>query len=234
MKPFPDFNTAAGIRAVAEHLDGLAADPANWEQGTPDHRIGHITVYSTHRALTSAATLLKAKAGRRALSPSTAMETDVMKMDCVRHCGSPQAALETIRRQLATQGMDMDPAAVKRCERAARAIEAHIEKEAHEAALKAEDESLVARVAAGKEPGASEILAPGTEVAVKHGYRDYLGTVSACKIGPHPVLGKKHPVALYTVSVSHIRETRQKRYAYYPSKLKKIEKLIWKDIRVLS
>lgn len=219
MKPFPDFNTAAGIRAVAKHLDGLAADPANWDEGTPDHRIGHITVYSTHRALTSAATLLREKAGRRALSPSTAMETDVMKMDCVRHCGSPQAALETIRRQLATQGMDMDPAAVKRCERAA---------------LKAEDESLVARVAAGKEPGASEILAPSTEVAVKHGYQGYLGTVSACKIGPHPVLGKKHPVALYTVSVSHIRETRQKRYAYYPSKPKKIEKLIWKDIRVLS
>lgn len=233
MKPFPDFNTAAGIRAVAEHLDGLAADPANWEQGTPDHRIGHITVYSTHRALTSAATLLRGK--HKWKDHYTTKETpNVMKMDCVRHCGSPQAALETIWRQLATQGMDMDPAAVKRCERAARAIEAHIEKEAHEAALKAEDESLVARVAAGKEPGASEILAPGTEVAVKHGYRDYLGTVSACKIGPHPVLGKKHPVALYTVSVSHIRETRQKRYAYYPSKLKKIEKLIWKDIRVLS
>ena len=48
----------------------------------------------------------------------TAKVTGVLAFDSVRHCGSPEAAAETIRRQLDTQGESMDPADVKRCERA--------------------------------------------------------------------------------------------------------------------
>jgi hypothetical protein len=145
MKPFPDFNSPAGIRAVAEHLDGLAADP-DLTGFDARHIIGHLRIRPNRYALTTAAMWLREKApragGKRSgvwLTPQytiplrapgdtgyTAKVTGVLAMDAVRHCGSPEAALETIRRQLDTQGESMDPADVKRCERAARLIESHI------------------------------------------------------------------------------------------------------------
>jgi len=233
-KPFPDFNSPAGIRAVADHLDSLASDPANWEPATPDHQIGHIRIRSTYRALTGAAALLRENAGRRARCSCTAMETDVLKMDAVRHCGSPEAALATIRRQLATQGESMEPADVKRCERAARLIENYLEKCARTATLEAENNVLLARIEAGKEPDWATLGAAGLEAVVTDkDHREYLGKVSVCKIGAHPILGAKHRVALYTVTVSHIRETRDKRYAFHPVKPKTLKRLTPKQVRIL-
>lgn len=232
-KPFPNFDTPTGIRRVAEHLDGLAADPANWDDGTPDHRIGHLTIRPTYRALTKASEILRGK-HRRTDAHTTKKEPGVMDLDAVKHCGSPEAALATIRRQLDTQCESMDPVDVKRCERAAALIKDHIEALAREAAQKAEDEALDDLIAEAWEPGMSQTDIPaGTPAKITYSYRDYLGTVLTCKIGPHPILGKRHPVALYTVTVSHIRETREKRYAFHSTKPKVLKKLIWNQIRIL-
>jgi len=233
-KPFPDFNTSAGIRRVAEHLDGLAADPANWVDRGEPHVIGHLRIRPTYRALTEAAAMMLGKAGRRATYACGAMETDVPEMDAVKHCGSPEAALATIRRQIDTQGESMEPADVKRCERAARLIENYLEVCARQTAMEVENNALLARIEAGKEPDWITLGATGLEVVVTgNDHREYLGTVSVCKIGAHPILGAKHRVALYTVTVSHIRETREKRYAFHPVKPKTLKRLTPKQVRIL-
>lgn len=232
-KTFPDFSFAAGIRRVAEHLDSLAADPVNWEPGTPDHCIGHLTIRSNFWSLKDAATLLRNHSKPYALRPFSRTETDVLKMDAVRHCGSPAAALKTIRRQLDTQGKSMVPADLKRCERAARLIEGHIANETLVAAQAAEDAALLARIAAGEVPDSLAITLTGTHVAVTHDCRHYLGTVSSCKIGPHPTLGAKHRTAIYTIKVSHIRETQSSRYAYFWAKMPDLKRVIALGIRIL-
>jgi len=255
---FPNFDTPAGIRAVADHLDTLAADPVNGEAGTPDHVIGHIRIRSTLRALTEAAKWLRYDApragGKRGgvwLTPTAtrplpvfpqgceatfhgsnrgAPLTGVLAMDAVRHCGSPEAALATIRRQLDVQGESMDPADVKRCERAAKLIEAHIEERAREAEQAAADEAEAARIAKGVVPGNLDAVPEGAEVLIKEGYREYLGKVVSHAKGSHPVLGPKYPAMLHTVAVTHIRETRGKRYGYHPAK----KRTVLKDVISLN
>jgi hypothetical protein len=128
----------------------------------------------------------------------------------------------------------MEPSDVKRYERALRLIEEHIEAVARKVAQKAEDDALLARVAAGKEPDNQSITTAGTEVHVKHHYREYLGTISGCKLGPHPLLGKNHPTALYTVTISHFRETKKGRCTFHPVKAKTFKKIIWNQIRILG
>jgi len=231
-----DFNTRKGILAVADHLDSLALDTSihddTWQAR---HHVGMLRILPTFSGFTRAAAQLRENAGRwyGREYVCKAMETDVAKMDAVRHCGSPEAALATIRRQLDAQGENMEPADVRRCERAASLIEAHIEKAAADAAQAAMDEAEAKRIAKGTQPGWTDLLAPGTEVFVTHAYREFLATVSASKVGPHPILGKQHPVALYTVEVTHLRETRHGRYAMHPVKRKVLKKLIPKNLLTL-
>lgn len=162
------------------------------------------------------------------------MEIDVLKMDAVKHCGTPAAALATIRRQLTLQGESMEPADVKRCERAASLIEAHIAADIRDTELKAAEDALEARIAAGREPDSMEIVDTDTEVQIVHRGWRYIGTVLSCKIGPHPILGAKHPTAVYTVRVTHKKETRKKRYAFHPIRPATMEKIIWRDVKILN
>jgi hypothetical protein len=73
----------------------------------------------------------------------------------------------------------------------------------------------------------------GTPVHVVHDYRKYLGTVLSVKIGPHPILGAEHRTALYAVRITHILETRKKRYAYFPTKPRTVKRLIALSIAIL-
>lgn len=164
---------------------------------------------------------------------TTVPNTNILKFDAVMHCGSPEAAAATIRRQIAAQGADMHPADVRRCERAASLIEWQVEAEIREAREAACEEELEDRIAAGRQPDMQEVIAPGTEVCVTHNHRRYLGTVTACKVGPHPVLGKGHPVAVCTIRASHAKETRGKRYAFHPlTRPTTLNKAIWGAITI--
>ena len=65
MKPFPDFNSLSGIRAVADHLDKLALDP-DLTGFDARHVIGHLRIRPTTTALALAGEMLRAKAPRAA------------------------------------------------------------------------------------------------------------------------------------------------------------------------
>jgi len=164
---------------------------------------------------------------------STPAKPDILKMDAVRHCGTPEAALATIRRQLAIQGQDMHPADLKRCERAASLIEAHLAAEKLVAEQEAAEEALEARITAGRVPDNREITPLGTEVAFNHEYRRYIGTVETCEIGPHPILGKQHPSAVYAIRATHLKETKGKRYAFHPIRPVTLKRIIALDVKIL-
>jgi hypothetical protein len=145
MKPFPDFDTSKGIRAVADYLELQAETPH------PDGAVitvGHMKIRATIRGCLEASSLLRKKAAAAGKPKSGAWvkpppwirqktETRLQDLDAVRVCGTPEAALETIERQLATQGEYMESADVARCQKAAFFIQQHLVKEKERAAVEA-------------------------------------------------------------------------------------------------
>ena len=226
-----DLTTPKGRKAAAAHLRTLTPSE-NWRGRV---QVGYMSIIDTTESLKLAADILERGRRRASAHRNTVEQTPVEEMDAVRVYGTPEAALVAIERQLAAQSADMDPAAVRRAESGANRLRHHIEAEAELARLEADDDALRARIAKGTVPGNIDIETPvGTEVHLIHEHRNYLGTVESCKMGAHPILGSKYPSVLYTVRVTHILETRDKRYAYHPMKPKTFTKILGISIAILQ
>ena len=259
-KTFPDFNTPAGIREVADHLDGLALE-AHTLTELPRYSLGHLHIHPTARAFTCVAASLRQNApragGKRGgvwMTPScripmpifdgkvithwgtnqTKIVEGLYAMDSVRVCGSPEAALTTIRRQLEIQGESMDPSDVKRCQKAARDIENHLEVERVKAERAAADDIVNQRIKTGRKPDTLEIVPEGTEVELVANNGLYLGMVLSCKLGSSTICGRKEVVAVYKIEVTHKKEWRDTRFLPLPPRKRTTKKALWNDITILN
>lgn len=235
-----DLNTAAGIRHVSEWLHARAL--SGEAQGRPARvTIGPFTITDDVGPLTAAAVSVK----RGAHSPGywrtrlsvegipthpVTTSTGVYRLDAVRHYGTPEAGLAAIRRQLAAQSSDMDPADVKRCERAAVEIERHLMALAERARREAEADATARtfQTAVQADPGNPPYV--GVEVFTTHRHRDYMGKVLGNAMRKDDIL--RTPLRHVHVQLTHRRETVDGVYDFtYSRKLA----AVWipcRDVRV--
>jgi hypothetical protein len=219
--PVSSLRTLSGIRKVADWLKHRADSgqcPETWKPGvTPPVSFGPFKIHDNITALWRAAELLRSNATYSGSRGSTAIPDSVWSLQAVRAYGSPEAGLAAIRRQLAIQACDMDPADVKRCERAACMIERHL---AEEAELKrdmeeAEAEAAVFKAARPADPDAPPTI--GSTVYVSAAGRAWKGTVLGVANKRDAVLGKTVPHV--QVQLTHRRETDgRKIYGFHPGK----------------
>lgn len=198
----PDLNTRKGIAAFVADLRAASTDPAYLDGLTagPFKLRGGL-------ALARAADRIQANANTREtkVRPAVTTATGIWKLDAIRAYGSPEAGLAAIQRQLAIQAADMDPADVKRCQRAANEIERHLTEVAehlaavNEAAAEAEVFKATRPMDTGNPP------AIGSTVYIKAHGRDFKGTVLAYADKRDAILGKKVPHV--QVQLTHRRET---------------------------
>jgi hypothetical protein len=190
---FPDFNTPAGIRAVADKLENMAEQAELFppEPQAPRISLGHLRLNpDAHSLKTTAAMLRKAapEAGKPRsgawvkpepsfTAPWDREKPDVLKLDAVRVCGTPEAAAATIRRQLDMQGESMDPADKKRAEKALAQIETHLWRLAEKERSEATGAAMLDRIYDARRPAREEVLPDGTEIVSGR----YLGTITGSK-----------------------------------------------------
>lgn len=190
----PDLNTPKGIRALADSLQTMAENadcrPAYHviRDGLPPVTItaGRFTarIHNCREALQTAAEQFRKRASQAGKSrggqwgtPTTHRRQDEWKkLDAVRVYGDPETALQAIERQLAAQSADMEPADVKRCERAAAMLRERLDTVAAMEAATQTEMGTMARIESAR-PATLEDLKPGTEVIADYGYRIMLGTV---------------------------------------------------------
>ena len=212
----PDVLTRKGRAALAENLRLWSMDP-EFLDGV---EIGPFKLHGG-LSLSRAADRITANGYHRVERPGTSLPDDIHKFDAVRYYGTPEAGLAAIRRQLGIQSGDMDPADVKRCERAAGMLEHHIWKEAEAAWKKAEAEAEAACFDASTKADPKNPPPAGTEVYVTpHGYT-YKGTVTGSAMKRDRILGKKIPHV--EVQLTHKRETVGRLWAFWRKpKLRKL------------
>lgn len=234
-----DLNTAKGIRAVSEHLRTLASDVFEIRpERTDDHIIGPLRIRPTMEALTRAADLLKSRAPKvKGFNPkgeipkkgstprfyygghtTLTLAEQVQGLDAVKVHTNPATALAAIRRQLDTQGQDMHPPDVKRCEAAATLIERHLEELTTRERIKHKAKEIDERIEKGHTPAKDEPIAIGTQVSTSYNYRTHLATVTDCRT-------LKNGETRTTIKLTHIKETRGCTFGYHwcaPKELKKL------------
>lgn len=212
-----DLNTPKGIRAAADELAAMAEHAGSLsprallvDNPAPvTITAGRFTarIHDCWESLRDAAVLFRKRASRaggkkrgRWMTPTVRVpvhtEDGIDSLDAVRVYGDPETALQAIERQLAAQGADMEPADVRRCERAADEIRQHLEKQERLRVVRElfrerelEDAREIETAKRGK-------LEPGARVIVDYQFRQYRGeVVSAEKAGA------------CEVSLSEIRQT---------------------------
>ena len=208
---FPDFNTPAGIRAVADKLESMAEQAEFFppEPQAPRISLGHLRLNPDALSLKTTAAMLR-KGAPEAGKPRSGVwvkpapsftfpwdreKPDVLKLDAVRVCGTPEAAAATIRRQLDAQGESMDPADVKRAEKALAQIDHHLWMIAEKARSEAAGEAMLARIICASHPAREEVLPDGTEIVSGR----YLGTITGSKTAKNGAVSHS---ATFTLEVS--------------------------------
>jgi hypothetical protein len=110
----------------------------------------------------------------------------------------------------------MDPADVKRCQRAANLIRHHIEREAWEEAERKEIEVEMAAFKSAVVRGENPTPGSTAYFEGQRGYRDYRGTVVSLANRKDAIL---RDVKLHAeIHVTHILETRNRVYRFHPLK----------------
>lgn len=241
--PASALNTSKGLKEVAAWLDARAV--SNECSDSPGARvtIGCLSIQDYPSALWQARDMMKTGAYVRgnyklhfgcpsACFPVTGKILDpITRLDAVRAYGSPEAGLAAITRQLDVQRADMDPADVKRCEKAAAMIGNMLAEQVYQKRLEDEAEAESAIVNKAKQAHPETPLGVGTVVYVKpHGYA-YKGTVVSSRMKHCRILGSGHPKTLhYKIQLTHKRETQGKLYAFHYSRRLKEQEFKYLDV----